>query len=255
MEPDNNQYQIYSYPDIFFKYFFQEDIGCTRICPEHVLIFIFSGELIVNCGKRKVTVGKGEYIFLKKNINLMLTRKSCKGESFHSVFMGFSRSFLSEFYRNMDKKNIPGKAAKFKKCIIELPKKPHIESLYISLLPYLKWNVKPIWQIMEIKLMEAVFGLLITDKKFYSCLFDLHSIKKQNIYNFTVYSFPPFYKKFMQTTQLISRQWIITKETETTYIKMQQEGEATDIYMEISYKDIVHFRKDCKNPYRFSPLN
>jgi len=222
-----------------------------------MLVFIFSGELEVHSKNCKKTIRKGEYIFLKKDKNLTLKRKSCNGESFQSVFMGFTRSFLCDFYCRMNKNSIPCKAGKFKKSIIELPRKAYIESIYISLYPYLKCDVRPIRQIMEIKLKEAVFGLLLTDDRFYCFLFDSdiqHVCIKQSICS-SGYSFHVPKKSSIQTNVLIQRRWIVGKELETTYIKIKEGGKTTDVYMEISYKDVLHFRKSCDNQCIFPLLN
>ena len=174
MKADEPPHQRLRYTDIFFTYFFYNQTGSTCMCSEHALAFIFSGELTVCNAGREVTVRKGEYIFLCKDTNTILTRKAYGGEPFRSVFMGFSRSFLYKFYCQMDKNIIPAKTRDFHKSIIELPKKPYIESIYVSLLPYLTWNVKPIRPIMKLKLVEAVLALLLTDERFYTCLFDFH---------------------------------------------------------------------------------
>ncbi|MCC8146340.1 MAG: hypothetical protein LIO93_07895, partial [Bacteroidales bacterium] len=254
MKPDNREYPIYNYSDIFSKYFFQKDTDNLRNCPEHVLIFVFSGELTVYYHDLTVTVGKGEYIFLRKDVNTLLVRKSLKNEPFRSVFMGLSISFLREFYRNMNKNKMPETNEKFQKNVIELTKNPYLDSIYISMLPYLKDNLKPMQPILEIKMMEAVLGLLLLDERFYPCLFDCCKLWKDDIMKFLNQNYTSMVR-LGENEGASHSLWIISKKLETAYTKMQQGEKVADIYIEVSYKDVVRFIKAFERQYGFSPLN
>ena len=244
MKPDSHFYPIYNYEDIFPEYFFLNETGCHLTCPDYVLIFVFSGKLIVSNENRNITVQEGEYIFLRKDIETILIRESFNDGSFKSIFMGFNHSFLREFYRNMDKENIPHNIRNFRKNIIKLPPNPYMKSLYISMQPYMQWHAKPIKQILMIRLMEAVFGLLSTNKSFYPCLFDfLTPHKSCDSESTSENSFSNF------------RRYIIRKEVETTYIEIRQGVEVTDIYMEAGYRDINWFIGEFKYNYDPAQLN
>ncbi len=213
--------------DIFYKYFFDEEEGCLYTCPEHVLVFVFSGELEISCGSLKKTVRKGECIFLRKDVSTMLVRKLSENEPFGSIFMGFSHNFLCKFHHRMNKKNIPPKTGKFRKNIIELPHNPYMESIYISLMPYYQMNKQPLQQVMELKMMEAVFGLLLTDERFYSCLF-----------GFLKHSKPGY-----PCQESFAGQYIVSQKLETAYISRQQENNMKEIYIEVGYRNVARFIK------------
>lgn len=254
MSPDNNEYPVYNYSDIFLKYFFLNDTGFPRVSPEHVLIFVFSGELIVHCGSHKVTVNKGEYIFLRKDSDTQLERRPAQGEPFRSVFMGLSLSFLREFYRNMNKRNIPETSAGFDKSVVELKKNPYLDSIYISMLPYLKENQMPVQPILEIRMMEAVLGLLLLDERFYPCLFDCCRPWKNDIMKFLNQNYTGDISPG-QLRQTPGTLWIISKKLETAYMEVQQGEAITDIYIEIGYKDVARFIEAFEKQYGFTPLN
>lgn len=254
MKPDNREYPIYNYSDIFSKYFFHDDTDSLRDCPEHVLIFVFSGELTVQYPGRTVTVGKGEYIFLRKDSNTLLARKSLEDNPFRSVFMGLSISFLREFYRKINKNKIPESSENFPKSVIELRKNPYLDSIYISMLPYLKENLSPMQPILEIKMMEAVLGLILLDERFYPCLFDCCKPWKDDIMGFLNQNCTSnvIVEQTSRTPQTL---WIISKKLETAYMKMQQEGNVADIYIEVGYKDVARFIKAFEEQYGFPPIN
>ena len=241
MEPNKFQDKTYNYPEIFSEYFFHEDISGKHLCPDHVLIFVYSGELIVRSEKREISVRQGGYIFLCHDINIILEKKSLDGQPFRSTFMGFSRSFLNEFYRNLNKKKIPESAGKFNKTIIEITKNPYIESLYISMQAYFQWSADPIKKVLEIKLTEAVYCLLGIDQRFFSCLFDTIQNSKNTTGCISEYlSYPCC---------------MTTKCMETAYLKLQDGEKTTDIYMEVGYKNVRSIIRVYDNRYGFSLLN
>lgn len=260
MRPDTDKYQTYNYTDLFVKYFFKNESVCNRACPEYVLIFVFSGELAVCCDNHKTTIRKGEYVFLRKNINTVLSRKACNGETFKSVFMGFNPTFLREFYQNMNKKELAGEREYFTTGFLKLPRNPYLESMYISLLPYLDLNVQPMQQFVEIKMIEAVFSLLLTDKRFNSCLFDFPDrISTKIILNeymqhlyvkyFSGFSDYFFSESCNSSLKISPVKWTISKELETSYIKIKQPDNAINIYMEVDYKNVIRISKTSRMPY------
>jgi len=85
--------------------------------------------------------------------------------------MGFSNDFLMDFYHKLDKKKLPKQVGCFGSSMVELPCNPPLDSLYISLHTYLKWNIEPAQDIIKLKLMEGVYTLLTTDNRFYNSLF------------------------------------------------------------------------------------
>lgn len=220
MESEKLKCKTYNYPDIFSDYFFRKETKCKQKCPDHVLILVYSGELIVRLGENEVRIKKGEYVFLCHDINIILERKSVDGQSFKSTFMGFSSSFLNEFYRNLNKKKVPQNIGSFNNSIIEISKNPFIDSLYLSMKPYFYWNAEPIKRVLEIKLTEAVYSLLAADKRFFSCLFDA----SQNI--------AKEYEFF-----LCPQHCITTKCLEIAYLKLQDGDRITD-YMEVAYTNV-----------------
>lgn len=243
MDSDNAQYPIYNYRDIFLKYFFLDKKGKRLACPEYVLIFVLAGKLTVSNKNYNATAQKGEYIFLRKDIKTKLIREPFDSESFSSIFMGFNTNFLRDFYHNMDKEKIPHHADNFKENIIKPTQNACMESLYISMLSYIKWNIRPIKQILGIRLIEAIFCLLSTDKSFYSCLFNFSTSQESYIKEipnrlkcecYNAFNFP---------------QYTINREIQTTYIEIQKGAEITDIYMEASWRNIRWFIREYTEHY------
>lgn len=272
MQHNAHTYQTYSYPEIFSRYFFHGEDNSIRPCPEYTLIFVFSGELTISRQKIQTTLRKGQYIFLRKDNQTHLTRKISGREPLSSVFMGFTHNFLNEFHRNMKKKAIGKNTGSFPANIIQIPCNPYLESMYVSLLPYLHHNIQPIRQIVEIKLMEAIFSLLLTDEKFYTCLFDFpeaeetHNIQHTtdrylpnhtecNLSEFSCSDLSTSYFRNKITNQATCLQCKMTKELEAEYIRLHHQNTAVNIYMEAGYKNVARFTRIFDTPYGFTTPN
>ena len=253
MQSENQTYQIYNYTDIFSKYFFNREDNYNRPCPEYALIFVFSGELVVCNGNCEKTISKRGYIFLRKDKDTILNIKSFENEPFSSICMGFSHNFLYKFYQSIKKKEGVKFTENFPLKVIELPRTPYLESMYVSLLPYLSRNVKPMEQIVEIKLMEAVFSLLLTDERFYPYLFDFSEHSQEE--NIAVFDDSVIQDLCAFSGQLQHLQCLLFKKLETAYVRMQHESKATNIYMEVGYKNVTHLIKSFQKPYDYTPPN
>jgi len=230
MKADAIAYPIYNYSDIFSEYFFHDEEEQDRTCPGHVLVFVISGELTVHCKCNKTTLNKGEYIFLREDTDTLLERKASGDEPFRSVFMGLNQCFLKKLYQVIDKKKILPGTEDFADNIITLPKKPYLESLYISLLPYMQWDVCPMKQVLEIKLREAVYSLILTDKRFYSCLFDFNKLEKDGCEI-----------EYTSCDQFKLSACYMIQKMESSYIMKQNRGEVTDVYLDVTYKNAARF--------------
>lgn len=252
MKSDKIRNKIYNYSDFYSEYFFQNASGKSKGCPEHTLVFVFSGELIVKDSISETKIRKGEYIFLRKDANIVLERNAYNGEPFNSVFFGLNRNFLGEFYRLMNKTRIPRIEEQFPNSVIELPRNPCMDSMYVSLIPYFDWKIQPANAVLEIKLIEAVFSLLYTDKKFYDCLFgflkpwisDLYTDSNGDaIYRkiedccFSDNQFLPTDDKTKWLCVLNQPRLILRKNFETAYIRKKNAGKTAEIYIEVNYND------------------
>lgn len=244
MTPDTLQYPLYTYSEIFSSYFFKGKMNGACTCPDHVLVFVISGEMTVHCKCGTTTIAKGEYIFLRRDSDTVLERKASGDEPFRSVFMGFNYTFLKKLYPQVAKKKTPLDSRDFADNVIPLPKKPYLESLYISMLPYLQWNVSPMKQVLEIKLMEAVHSLILTDNRFYSCLFDFSDTEKEEC-NVDYASY--------DASRIQS--FYVTQEMNSSYIMMMNRGEVTDVYLDVTYRNVARFLNAFGKGYIFLPLN
>ncbi|MGE5456780.1 MAG: AraC family transcriptional regulator, partial [Methanococcaceae archaeon] len=174
----------FNYSDIFFSYYFTKDTKCVKMVKEHTLVYVYSGELLVEERSKKTRIRGGECVFLRRDNRVSLTKQPKGEELFKAIFMIFNRNFLREFYQTMDKKHLPVEAEKHKPSVIKLPPTPDITSLFQSMTPYFDTSIKPADEIMKLKLHEGVYSLLNIDNRFYPGLFDFTEPWKIDILDF-----------------------------------------------------------------------
>lgn len=214
MKQHDSEYPIYNYPDIFDKYFFRGQGGAIP-CPDHALVFVISGELVVTCSCGTTNISEGGYLFLRRDPDTLLARKASDGKAFRSVFMGFNPCFLKRMHPAVRREKPAPDGGDFADNVIELLRKPSLESLYISLLPYLRCDTEPNARLLEIKLTEAVYSLIQADERFYGCLFDFDAN-------------PDGEHEPGQTLK-------------SSYITLRNGGEVTDVYMDVTYRNVARF--------------
>jgi len=171
-----------NYSDIYFDYILQS--GCevfTRTNTDAVIFFVYSGELNISSPKEKISLTKGQYAFIKHDVITTINKNNCGNDKFCCAYMGFSKKYLFQLYQAMDGKFLPFTENRFRQALIKLPYTPCLQSLYISLIPYLKYGVRPSINILELKRQEGIYSLILTDERFYSCLFDFVNTSKREL--------------------------------------------------------------------------
>lgn len=271
MEEANNKNLAFSYSDIFFTYYFTNDIKCTHMVKNHTLVYVYSGELLVEEAKKKTEVHGGECVFLRRDNRVSMIKQARGEEKFKAIFMIFNRNFLREFYKSFDKKKLPLQSEKHQPSVIKLPKTPDIESLFQSMTPYFDTKVKPADEIMQLKLHEGVYSLLNIDERFYPALFDftepwkidildflnenyMYDLSIEEIAGFTGRSLATFKRDFKKISSLPPQKWLIEKRLETAYDKIYNENrKVSDVYLEVGFKNLSHFSSAYKKQYGHSP--
>ncbi|CVK16476.1 AraC-type DNA-binding protein [Apibacter mensalis] len=262
---------IFAYSDIFFSYYLNTESVCTKMVRNHSLVYIYSGEYILEENGVQTAIGAGECIFLRKDNRVKMTKLPKDGEWFKSIFMIFKRNFLKEVFQKLNKQEIPLNVERFESSIVKLPKVPSIESLFLSLTPYFNSSIKPQDDIMKLKQMEGLYSLLKIDKKFYSSLFDfnepwkidimefmngnyMYNLSLEEIAHFTGRSLASFKRDFKKISPLSPHKWLMQKRLQVAREKIMIEGKkVSDVYLEVGFKDLSHFSRAYKETFGYSP--
>jgi len=259
------------YHDIFFSYYFNNERSCTQMIHDHMLVYVYSGEIIVEEGNKRTEVHKGECVFFRRDNRVRMTKQPRGDEQFQGIFMHFKRNFLRDFYQTIDKKELPLEAAKYKLSVIKLPKTPDIESIFQSMTPYFDSKIEPAKELMQLKLQEGVYTLLNIDKRFYPALFDftepwkidildymdenyMYDLSVEEIAGFTGRSLATFKRDFKKISSLSPQKWLIDKRLKVAYDKIRNENrKVSDVYLEVGFKNLSHFSSAFKRQFGYSP--
>jgi len=241
------------------------------MAKNHYLVYIYSGELLLEEVSNRIVVHKGECAFIRRDNRVTLTKQPKDDEQYKGIFLTFKRNFLRELYQRIEKREIPQDAQKEGPSVIKLNKSPDIESLFSSMTPYFNSSFQPSEELMQLKLQEGVFALLGIDKKFYACLFDftepwkidiidylnenyMYDLTIEDIAHYTGRSLSTFKRDFKKISSLSPQKWLIEKRLKMAFDKIRNEKKrVSDVYLEVGFKNFSHFSAAFKKQYGYSP--
>ena len=273
MDENKQTSTTFNYSDVFFTFLSADEVRCTHMVKDHTLVYIYSGELALDEHGENTVIRAGECVFLRRDNRVSLTKQPGEDKYFSGIFMVFSRNFLREFFNKIDKAQVPDKAGKFGSSIVKLPQTPDIASLFQSMVPYFDTSVKPSDELMKLKQHEGTYSLLNIDKRFFPTLFDftepwkidileflennyMYDLSMEEIASFTGRSLATFKRDFKKISDLTPQKWLIQKRLEVAYAMIREDGKrASDVYLEVGFKNLSHFSTAFKRQFGHSPRN
>ena len=260
-----------SYSGIFLSCFSDYSEKCIHATPEHVLVYLYSGEQVIEDRNKKIKLQAGDCAFIRKDHRLKMYKNSKGEDLYKGISLTFSRSILRDFYSKMNKSEIPNNVKISDKTVFKLDQNPAIESLFQSLNPYFDSQIKPTESIINLKVLEGIYTLLNSNELLYPILFDfaepwkidileflndnyMEDLTMEQIASFTGRSLATFKRDFKKISNLTPQKWLIKKRLETAYIKLKEEGQKVqDVYVEVGFKNASHFSTAFKKQYGTSP--
>lgn len=260
-----------SYSGVFLSCFSDYSEKCIHATPEHVLVYLYSGEQLIEDRDEKIVLQAGECAFIRRDHRLKMYKNSKGEELYKGISLTFKRNVLREFYSKMDKAEIPKNITLTDENVFKLKQTPAIESLFQSLNPYFDSNVKPTDGVTHLKLLEGIYALLNSNELLYPILFDFaepwkvdileflnenyqDELTMEQIASFTGRSLATFKRDFKKISNLTPQKWLIKKRLEVAYFKLKEEGKKVqDVYEEVGFKNPSHFSTAFKKQYGISP--
>lgn len=262
---------IFTYSDIIFSFFLNDDSICTHKAIAHLLIYVYSGKLSITENGEEITATSGECVFVRRDHRVTITKGAYKEEQFRGITMKFNRSFLRDYYSSLKPNNTPKEAKSLVTSVVQLPKVADVDSLFLSLTPYFHSTNTPNDELMQMKLREGIMSLLSIDSRFYATLFDftepfkidildflennyMYDLSLDEIASYTGRSLASFKRDFKKISDLSPQKWIIQKRLNVAYDKIKREGvQIADICFEVGFKNRSHFTTAFKKQFGFTP--
>lgn len=262
---------IFSYSDIIFSFFLNDDIICTHKAISHLLIYIYSGKMSITQKEEIIEARAGECIFIRRDHRVTITKGPYKGEQFKGITMRFNRNFLREYYKSLKQKSFPKDISPFPSSVLKLSKSPDIDSLFLSMTPYFDSVNKPKDELMQLKLHEGLLSILYLDQRFYPTLFDftapwkidildfldnnyMYDLSIEEIAQYTGRSLATFKRDFKKISELSPQKWLMNKRLNVAYEKIKNKGEKiADVCYNVGFKNRSHFTTAFKKQFGFTP--
>ncbi len=268
--PPNTRTAAFNLGDYNVMYFQASSQQCLpHIQLDHSLAYVYSGRLIVHDGESELTGHTGDSIFIRKNHRIRLAMEEDKG--IQILFLILDRNVLLEFYQQLCKDgHIQHGEQRFTASFVKLSGRIDVDSLFLSMAPYLGASEQPSDPVLRLKLHEAIHALLATGKGIESVLFDfaapwkidiLDFLHKNYMYNLSIKEFArytgrsvaSFKRDFNKISEWTPQRWITKKRLETAHRLLNEGKKVSDVYLDLGFTSLSHFSTAYKKEYGVSP--
>ncbi|PWJ43724.1 helix-turn-helix domain-containing protein [Sediminitomix flava] len=238
------------------------------ISPQHIIVFIYSGELILTYGKNTLTFVPGDTVLIPKNQLTRSLKKPADGKPFKCVSLFLTDENLRDFYLNK-----PVSEDWIENISKQRPINPHplLESFFGTLLPYFDMEDELPEALVPIKITEALTIIDTVDKRASKILGTFSEIGKVDLeaymeehymYNLplerfaflTGRSLTTFKSDFKKIFQNTPGKWLTEKRLDLAHHKLNVEKQKTsDVYLSVGFENLSHFSFAFKKAFGYSP--
>jgi AraC-type DNA-binding domain-containing proteins len=263
-----------SYKDTLFFCEVSNDRICENMVPDHMLVYVLSGEMTLQTRERRVLVKNGEAVFIKKDHSSGAIKQPAKdGAPFRGLFIAFRPQFLRQMASNtnLSMPLVPQRGKMLPPYQLVLPQNFFLQGLFHSIEQYFEADEYPSDTLLNTKLCEAVLILLQTKPELAESLFDFAPPYKINLENFmennfkcelsveqfahfTGRSLTSFKKEFYDIFHQTPSRWIVWRRLQEAKNLMEKYHlKAMDVYAEVGFKNLSHFHTAFKKEFGFPP--
>lgn len=122
---------IFNYNNVFYSFFYDDLSGCIHRSREYAINYVYSGEMILDNGKEKIHVGKGECVFIPRDHHITMYKKTHNGERYCGVFLMFTRNFLREMYSKYEQYKVDSKTKRLGSNVIKYPARQNLQAFLL----------------------------------------------------------------------------------------------------------------------------
>lgn len=263
---------VFDCSNVFIASYFTDDRGCAHCNSEHTLIYIHSGELEITDKGRKTVLHHGECAFMRRDNRMWLQKRVMDGKPYRSVVMKFSREYLKEYFRTVNRRDIPAGARREKSSLIKFPSnRIDVISLFESLIPYFDAETVPDDDILKMKMAEGMYAILKTDENLYASLFDfvepwkidivdfmeknyMNDLSMEELAYYTGRSLATFKRDFKKVSELTPQKWLIQRRLQAARELIIKGGrKVSEVCFDVGFKNLSHFSKLYKEMYGTAP--
>lgn len=268
---DETMKLIFNYNNVFFSFFYDDTAGCIHRSREFALNYVYSGEMVLDKAGETIRVRKGECVFIPRDHQITLHKKTYRGERYCGIFLMFTRDFLRRMFVKLGRDAFPPSTEKMEPGVIKLPRTVELESLFTSMTPYFDPEIRPKDDFMELKMQEGLMALLAIDPRFAATMFDFNQpwkidildfleknymceLSMEEIAHYTGRSLATFKRDFKKISDLTPEKWLIRKRLEAAYRMIKDHRKkVVEVYSEVGFRNPSHFSTAFKKYFGVAP--
>lgn len=253
---------------VFMTCVMDEIYTWENVYPEHILAYVFSGELVITYGSDTLTFVAGDTVLVPKNQLSRSIKKPVDGEPFKCLTILLPDEKLRDFYLNrMILETWAENIAR------QRPVKSHplLNSFFESLLPYFEMQDELPEKLVAIKIQELLTIVDTVDKRVSTILGTFSEIGKIDLEKYMeehyMYNLPldkfafltgrsltTFKSDFKKAFNNTPRKWLTQKRLDLAHYKLDKEKQKTsDVYLSVGFENLSHFSFAFKKAYGYSP--
>ncbi|WP_420316019.1 helix-turn-helix domain-containing protein [Ekhidna sp.] len=255
---------------VFLSGTVEKDYTWEHISPQHIIVFLYSGEMTLSYGKSTLTFVGGDTILVPKNQLIRVFKKPIDGQPFKAVSMLLREEELLDFYQDRTVlENLDENVAKQRPVNTH----PLLKSFFQSLFSYFEMQDELPDKLASVKIKEALTIIDEVDKRVSSILGTFSEIGKIDLekymeehfmYNLplekfafltgrSLTKFKSDFKKIFKTTP---GKWLTEKRLDLAHYKLTaKKQKATEVYLSAGFENLSHFSFAFKKAFGYSPSN
>ena len=251
----------------------REDVREPVHIKEHTLLYIRSGRAEVVFGGTRTPLSAGDCVFLRKDHRVVVDAWSPedRGQPFQSIALFFCRKFLLSYFRTLPREDLPLDARPVAGAALKIPSGPELESLFLSLTPYLDSADTLSEEVAWMKRREGLRCVLATDRNYYASLFDftqpwkidlplfmeenyLYDLSLPELARYSGRSLSSFKRDFKKMSPLTPEKWVLRRRLQEAH-RLLQAGDCrvSDAMLEAGFRDPAFFSRAYKREYGYPP--
>ena len=251
----------------------REDVRDPVHIKEHTLLYIRSGRAEVVFGGTRTPLSAGDCVFLRKDHRVVVEAWSPEdgGQPFQSIALFFCRKFLLSYFRTLPREDLPLDARPVAGAALKIPSGPELESLFLSLTPYLDSAETLSQELAWMKRREGLRCVLATDRNVYASLFDftqpwkidlplfmeenyLYDLSLPELARYSGRSLSSFKRDFKKMSSLTPEKWVLHRRLQEAH-RLLQAGDCrvSDAMLESGFRDPAFFSRAYKREYGYPP--